>query len=393
MHSPDLISPDLIGAAPALEPLLRAASDPAAAVARISAAGGRVLGLQCRSIPEELPHALGLHPWRLWLKPEPPLRSSAFLQTFCCTWVQALLDQALGGSLRDLFGVVFSCNTCDSMQHLPDIWRRTVGAPGAGQICAVRFPARAEGCAARELLEKELDGLSRWLEQRTAERLVPSRLEASARLFNRIRGAFRGLQTLAAAGRVPYSLLHAASVGAQALDRQRVADLLDTALEQLSTAGPISVGGRARVMVVGGILDDPRLLLWLEARGAQCVDDDICALGPSFEAEADLDPTDALLDMAQRHLRRSPCPVTVGSAARRGESLLERAARHRASGVVFVPFRGCEPHGFDNVLLGRALSERSIPHLVLEVEPHLGNLGQLTTRLEAFVEMLSGEVG
>jgi benzoyl-CoA reductase/2-hydroxyglutaryl-CoA dehydratase subunit BcrC/BadD/HgdB len=96
--------------------------------------------------------------------------------------------------------------------------------------------------------------------------------------------------------------------------------------------------------------------------------------------------------MARRHLRRSRCPVHVHSAGPRGAALVHKVKRSDARGVILLPYKGCEPHGFDNVLLVERLDQVKIPHVTLEIEPHLGNWGQITTRLEAFLEMFS-EVG
>ena len=95
-------------------------------------------------------------------------------------------------------------------------------------------------------------------------------------------------------------------------------------------------------------------------------------------------------DMARRHLRRSPCPVQLQSAARRAAALSQTIRRGRAEGVVLLPYKGCEPHAFDNVILAQSLDQLGVPHITLEIDPHLGGWGQITTRLEAFVEMLDG---
>src|SRR5512135_3716599 len=130
----------------ALEPLLQVAADPCSAALSAAAAGRKILGLQCARLPEELPHALGLQPWRLAVRRAPTRIAPSVLQTFSCTWVQSLLDQALSGDFAGLWGVVFAANTCDSLQNVPDIWRRTVQS-GPGHLHVMHLPARCEGRA------------------------------------------------------------------------------------------------------------------------------------------------------------------------------------------------------------------------------------------------------
>jgi len=368
-------------------------ADPWRASQQLSEAGQRVVGLLCPNLPEELPHALGLAPSRISVRPTPPTRSPEVLQTYCCTWVLALLDQALKGELAHLWSVVFAGNTCDSFQNLPDIWARTVERPGPDQLYSLHLPVRTDSSAAEELMADELDAWREWLEQRAGDALDPARLVTSARLYNAIRAALRRLAALAAQGRLPYAGVQAAAVATQSMDRGEAADLLQQCLEELEGADlPAPDDDRARIMVVGGYLDDPRLLRWLDEHEADVVADDTCALWRTFQAAADLDLDDPLRDMARRQIRRSPCPVQHDSARRRGDDLLRRIRQHRAQGVLLMPYKGCEPHGFDNVLLIEALDRQKIPHLTLEVDPQLGSWGQLTTRLEAFVEMFSADL-
>jgi benzoyl-CoA reductase/2-hydroxyglutaryl-CoA dehydratase subunit BcrC/BadD/HgdB len=372
-----------------LGPLLAAAEDPAAATARLLASGARVVGLQCANLPAELPHALGLHPLRLILRPEPATRAASLYQSFACSWVQALLDQALAGHLAGFAAVSLGCNTCDSIQNLPALWRGRVPAPA---LASLRFPALGGGDAARALFATELE---RWAEKLAAlsdegAPLDRARLADSARLFNRIRAALRGLHELARAERFPYSLIQAAALGCELLPREQAAGLLEAALAEAGAAPAAPSRERARVALVGGVLDDLRLLRFLEERGLQCVLDDTCALGRSFEPAMDLEAGDALADLARRHLRRSPCPVISGSGPRRSAALVAAVHAQRIAGVILCPYKGCEPHSFDNVLLARALEDARVPFIAVELEPHFGSWATIANRLESFIEMIAG---
>jgi benzoyl-CoA reductase/2-hydroxyglutaryl-CoA dehydratase subunit BcrC/BadD/HgdB len=249
-----------------------------------------------------------------------------------------------------------------------------------------------QGEAPVRFFAEELSAWRRWLERFGGE-ITSSKLERSAHLHNRIRSMLRKLQQRVSEGRLPYFWLHAATVAAQSMERELVVDLLDQALAELDA---LTIEGehnnRPRIIVIGAILDHPRPLRWLADHNVEVVTDDTCAIARSFEEAMDLDLDDPFADMAKRHLRRSPCPVQLDSAARRCTRLAQQIRRYRAQGVVFFPYKGCEPHGFDNVILAESLDRQKVPHLTLEIDPHLGSWGQITTRLEAFVEMLSGEL-
>jgi benzoyl-CoA reductase/2-hydroxyglutaryl-CoA dehydratase subunit BcrC/BadD/HgdB len=52
----------------------------------------------------------------------------------------------------------------------------------------------------------------------------------------------------------------------------------------------------------------------------------------------------------------------------------------------------CEPHAFDYVPLARALEAAGVPHLLIETDVSTP-VGQLRTRLQAFIEMLEQHSG
>lgn len=372
------------------EPLLEAGADPRRAAAQASAAGRRVVAAQCPLVPPELIHALGLSPWRLSAPPTPPDQTSHQLQTFCCSWIQAILDQALKGSLSHLTGVVLSCTPCDSMRSLPDIWRRSVSAPRPDWLYTIKFPAHRDGEEVGDFVSEELAIFQRWLELRAGEVLEPDRLAASAALFNRIRAALRALQRLTAQQQIPASTFQQAAIGAQVMDPAEAAELLELLLEH-AAAGELRPPERSpRLMLVAGQLDDLRLLMWLEEKGATCVAIESCNMNHFFEASADLDPVDPLADLSRRHGRRPPCATCSGSADLRGRRLHQTINELGVQGVVFLPLRGCDPHEFDNALMTAGLEPLGVPHLTLEIDPQWSSWGQLTNRLEAFLELVGG---
>jgi benzoyl-CoA reductase subunit C len=118
------------------------------------------------------------------------------------------------------------------------------------------------------------------------------------------------------------------------------------------------------------------------------VGDDLCTGSRYFDqpvAEAeDGDPIGALAD---RYLKRWPCPTKHSLHCQRGEHLLKLVEERKAGGLVFTLQKFCEPHAFDYAIVKETLDAAGVPHLLLELE-HTPAVGQLRTRLEAFLEML-----
>jgi benzoyl-CoA reductase/2-hydroxyglutaryl-CoA dehydratase subunit BcrC/BadD/HgdB len=68
---------------------------------------------------------------------------------------------------------------------------------------------------------------------------------------------------------------------------------------------------------------------------------------------------------------------------------LEDVQKSGARGIIFLLYKYCEAHYFDYPDLKVALESKGIPCLLLDVEDPSYSLGQLKTRIQAFVEMLS----
>ena len=141
-----------------------------------------------------------------------------------------------------------------------------------------------------------------------------------------------------------------------------------------------------RLILVGAVLDDPAILTIVEELGARIVGDDLCTGSRYFAqpVEADDDPIAALAD---RYLKRLPCPAKYHPSRQPGEHLLKLVSESKADGIVFVLPKFCDPHAFDYAMIKEKLDAAAVPHLRLEME-HAPALGQWRTRLQAFLEMI-----
>src|SRR3989339_1489352 len=82
----------------------------------------KIVGTLCSYAPEEIIIAAGAHPFRLFDSGQKGRFADAHLQSYCCSLVRGILEDALAGRLEFLDGTVFP-HTCDSMQRLSDIFR------------------------------------------------------------------------------------------------------------------------------------------------------------------------------------------------------------------------------------------------------------------------------
>jgi bcr-type benzoyl-CoA reductase subunit C len=362
-------------------------ADPYGYAAGLKAESGRtVVGTFCSYAPEEFVIAAGAHPFRIFGTGEKVRLAESHLQSYCCSLVRGALEDALGGRLAFLDGVVFP-HTCDTIQRLSDIWRLNVGHCFHLDLV---LPVKLDTESGRRYF---LDVLERFREQlggNLGVTITAADLRAASVLTNRIRGALGRIAGLAndRPGILKGSDFSALVRAAMIMDRSRAAILLGEVADQLErTRGDRPGPARKRVILSGGVCNQPDIYTTIEEAGGAVVGDDLCTGSRFFTGLIDetADPVEAI---AARYRERVVCPAKHRGLSERAENLVRLAREKRAQGVIFFLLKFCDPHAFDYPYLREALEKAGIPSMVVEVEDRLPADGQLRTRLEAFIEMI-----
>jgi benzoyl-CoA reductase subunit C len=358
----------------------------------------RAIGYFCTYVPEEIVHAAGFVPVRIRSSGKPPSRADAHLQSYTCALCRSALDQALRGDLSFLQGVVFA-HTCDTIQALTDIWQMSF--PDL-YVETIVQPVNLSSPSARLYLIAELKRFRHSLEDLIGQEISGQAISASIALYNEKRRLLARLLR----DRLTAPELFAATSAGFIIPLEEHNPLLSELVELLAEEGvsiPPSLAGRGwgkvephkprskgpGLILVGAFLDDPVVLNIIEELGARIVGDDLCTGSRYFAqpVEADGDPIAALAD---RYLRRLPCPAKHNPDHERSEHLLKLIHVTKANGVVFVLPKFCDPHAFDYAMVKEKLDAAAVPHLRLEME-HSPALDQWRTRLQAFLEILKQE--
>jgi len=70
------------------------------------------------------------------------------------------------------------------------------------------------------------------------------------------------------------------------------------------------------------------------------------------------------------------------------EHIQEMAAAYKADGVIHYGLQFCQPYLMESIPVEKTLEEKNIPTLRIETDYSMEDVGQLKTRIEAFVEQL-----
>jgi benzoyl-CoA reductase subunit C len=348
--------------------------------------GRKILGYFCTNTPEEMIQAAGLLPVRILSSRDTISLASRHLQSYSCSLVQSSLESALRGELSFLDGTVFP-HTCDSIQRLSDIWAENLRFSFHWDLV---LPVKLHTESARSYLISELGRFRKGLEDFVGRQIQDDDLRRAISLFNENRSSLRQISRTQAENpaRISPSDFHALIKTGTFMAKEDHNPLLKKFLSGLGNGQPPAAGG-VRLFLAGSVCDQPPVYRLIESCGASLVGDDLCT-GWRYFAEDVSWEGDPIAALAERLIRKVPCPCKFNPEIDRAERFLQRVKESRTQGVIFLLLKFCDPHAFDYPYLKEKLDREKIPSLLLEIEPGGLSLGAMETRLRAFVETLEG---
>jgi bcr-type benzoyl-CoA reductase subunit C len=348
--------------------------------------GGKVVGYFYDYIPEELLTAAGILPFRMRATGSTGTEfADAYFTGINCTYVRNCFDLALRGELKFLDGIIVH-NFCDHIRRIYDNWIVAVKSPFEHFLVL----PKKRGDEQVELYRTELQGLKKHLEEHFHVEITDARLRDAIKLHNETRRLQREIYQLrksdcpALTGADTLAIM----VGGTAMPRAHYNQLLKEVLAALKSSAPNSTP-RARLMLVaGGALDDPRYVEAIESQGGVVVADSM-----SFGTRAiwnDVSETGDPLTALARYevIERPACVRFCMTSPERNTFIKGMVKEFQADGVITVLTSFCDQWDFEQINVARYLESEHVPHLELESEYILGSVGQLKTRVQAFMETL-----
>jgi benzoyl-CoA reductase/2-hydroxyglutaryl-CoA dehydratase subunit BcrC/BadD/HgdB len=291
------------------------------------------------------------------------------------------------GDLTFLDGLLVT-NSCDHIRRLFDIFAAKEVAPFNHYLDVPHV--NSEESFAR--LREQLRLLQAKLESFFGVTISREALSEAIELHNRTRLLLARASALRAEDppRSTGSEALALSVASASMPKDRFNQLAERRLAELERGDPSSARSGPRLLVMGGSLDEPGYLEQIESMGALVVADQLCWGSKSFAdlADEEIDPIDAI---ARRILEHLPCPRMLDQYPTRLAKLLEAVKQYRVDGIICERLKFCDLWGGEIEMLRRSLKqEAGIPLLVLERDyAAAGGVGQLRTRVQAFLETLA----
>lgn len=357
------------------------------AVQEWKAEGKKVVGFFCSYVPEEILHAAGVLPVRLRAPGcEETTTADVYMSHLNCTFTRSCLQFALDGKYGFLDGVVFT-NSCDHIRRVYDILRE-IRSKDFPFLHFISVPHKTS----EELVawyKDELGEFKENMERSLGVQITEASLSNAINVYNETRSLLRKLYQLRQGVSPPLTGSESLNVtlAGTSIPKEQYNQLLKRLLEELIERESISEY-RARLMIAGsGGCDTPAYFQVMEDLGGLVVSDSLC-FGSRYFWEPVETGGDLMLGLARSYLNRPSCPRMVDNVAERCDFVKQMVNDFKVDGVVFQRIRYCDIWGGQLLHLEEELKKSNIPMLSLEREYALGAVGQLKTRVQAFLERL-----
>ena len=164
--------------------------------------------------------------------------------------------------------------------------------------------------------------------------------------------------------------------------------ILKNKLEELKNSKPFSGDNLKRVLLTGSIIDDTEFIKHLENLGYQIVIDDLC-IGTRYFWDLVDENDEPIQALVNYHLKKPISSAKVPSY-HRFNFIKDLAEKYDVDGVINIAQKFCEPILYDHPYMSKKFKELEppLPYLFIEMEYNRESYKQMSTRFEAFAEII-----
>lgn len=359
--------------------------------------GGITVGTTCIHAPEELIHAVGATPVRLCNGSYHYDQIGAdFMPAKSCSMVKATLGM-LGSETRipkvGKLDLIVNPTTCDQKKKASAMMEAM-----GHKVYNLELPPAKESEQARVYWQRSVRAFAQRLRELTGKKPTRASLKAAMAKTSRAQAAFRTLHNFRrqapslVLGKDAFLVTNAYFF--DDIDRWTEAvEKLNAELAQRQKEGFCAVQKKApRILFTGSppIFPNLKLPLLIEQAGGVVVADETCSANRMLYDMTAVDEwllNDMVDSLADKYLKPCTCPIFTNNEDRR-RRLIELARSFAADGVVYQSFAGCQVYEMEQKSVAEALNREGIPMLYVETDYSPDDMGQLSTRIEAFLESI-----
>jgi benzoyl-CoA reductase/2-hydroxyglutaryl-CoA dehydratase subunit BcrC/BadD/HgdB len=357
-------------------------------------AGGTVIGTFCLYVPEEIIRALGGQCVGLCAGAEWGYGEvERVLPQNTCALIKSFTGFKLGKvcPYAEVCDLVVGETTCDGKKKVYEL----LGELAPVYVTELPQMKRPED---RVLWRSEIDRLIARLEEVSGRKLTAENLAAATKEINDKRRALQRLNATRRASPAPISGKDALLAVQVAFydDVPRFTDMVNKIADELEarvTAGQgVASADAPRILVTGTPMAIPNWKVHdiIEKAGAVVVAEEMCTGSRYYSGLVDEASTDlgGMLDaLADKYLGIDCACFTPNSA--RTDEVMRMAREYQVDGIVQCNLQFCGPYQIEATFVARAAQAAGVPIVRIDTDYSMGDVGQLSTRVEAFLEMIA----
>lgn len=361
-------------------------------VKQIKEQGGKVAGIFCTFTPLELLDAAGISPVSLCgMSDETIPDAEAHMPKNLCPLIKSSYGFALSDKCPYTYfsDLIVGETTCDGKKKMYEL------LGNLKKVYVLKLP-QGDSPDALQLWTAELQRFRTYLEETFGLSITDEALRQASRVRNEERTARCALMELQKQVPPPawgYDICKTMDGAGFLFDREEVVaklqGLREKILLEVCTAGgsPVPAGAK-RILItgcpIGGVLD--KTVRIIEERGGVVVCFENCSGIKAMLQQVDADAPDIMEAIAKRYLDIG-CAV-MSPNTNRMQLLRKLVEEYQVDGVVEIDLQACTPYTVEAYSVRKVMEQLQVPCLTLETDYAKSDAGQLSTRLEAFLELL-----
>ena len=352
------------------------------------------VGTMCIQVPSEIIYALDAVPVRLcngfYTDDE---IGSDLLPAKSCPLVKATVGQFASSNFSDKPDVIISPTTCDQKVKSGAMIENM-----GYSVFDMEFPRTKESAASREYWRRSVREFAKELSSDLNKKLTKRKLKEAIKKVGYAQYLYHQLNILRKneaspiLGKDMFLITNAFFFDKIDNWTQAVEVLLKEAEQRVKDEVNAAHKRSPRIVYTGSppIFPNLKVPLLIEQSDAVIVADETCSSNRMFNDMVSVDEWflyDMVDSVADRYLKGCTCPIFTKNDDRK-RRIIDLVKDYKADGVVYQAFAGCQVYELEQRSILEEMEKEGIPILYVESDYSPSQLGQLTTRIEAFVESL-----
>jgi benzoyl-CoA reductase/2-hydroxyglutaryl-CoA dehydratase subunit BcrC/BadD/HgdB len=357
--------------------------------------GRKVIGTFCVYVPEELILAVDGVCIGLCAGADVGTdEAEKYIPKNTCALIKAFMGFKLAGLCPyvQTADLIVGETTCDGKKKAYELFDEMTN----GKVYVMEIPNKKNEDG-KTLWRNEVKRFAAKLEDISGKKITLEKLKEASAIVNNKRKALQRLASLRSADPAPISGLDALLINQVAFYDDplrftaKVNELCDELSERVKTGKGVAEKGSSRILISGSPMAIPnwKIHAVVEGSGATIVGEESCVGERNFASLLDENFTSldgGMQKIAERYLTINCACFTPNDE--RLTDIQNIAKRVKADGLLHYAIQFCTPYMIEATKVKKVADKIKMPFLRIETDYSMEDMGQLKTRIEAFLEMI-----